>query len=83
MSRNHRIAGLVDMKHRIDMQLALDEMRRLAETTGGWRWHLPYQAIVNWHQDSNVRHRFGEHVGGCKYCREAIETFAYGKENRS
>jgi hypothetical protein len=50
------------MSTRIDMQIALAEMARLAVEAGDWRNHPPFDAILNWHTDVSVRREFIDHV---------------------
>ena len=63
------------MGTRIDMQITLAEMARLAVEAGDWRNHPPFDAFLNWHTDEAVRREFIDHVQGCPFCLEGIEMF--------
>lgn len=50
-------------------------MGKLAEQYPDWRGHLPHDAAVNFNSNEAYQEKFGEHVDGCGFCQQLIETF--------
>ena len=53
---------------------ALREMEALADEAGDWRIHLPYEALVGYHIDSNVRAQYSKHYDNCSFCQKAMDV---------
>ena len=53
----------------------LREMEALADEAGDWRIHLPYEALVGYQIDSNVRAQYSEHYENCSFCQNAMDVF--------
>ena len=50
-------------------------MAKLAEEAGDPREHLPYEALLDFNQQDDVKGQFGEQVDSCKLCQELILIF--------
>lgn len=46
----------------------------LANESGDWRIHLPYEALMKYRKDSAVREAFGDHFIACAYCQELMDS---------
>lgn len=53
----------------------LREMEALADQAGDWRIHLPYEALVGYQIDSDVRAQYSEHFEKCSFCQKAMDVF--------
>ena len=56
----------------LDSDEILACMAKLAEEAGDSREHLPYEALLHFKQQDDVRGQFGEQVDSCKLCQEPI-----------
>ena len=56
----------------LDSDEILACMAKLAEEAGDSREHLPYEALLHFNQQDDVRGQFGEQVDSCKLCQEPI-----------
>lgn len=52
----------------------LREMEALADEAGDWRIHLPYEALMGYQIDSNVRSQYSEHYDNCSFCQKAMDA---------
>ena len=52
----------------------LAEMDALADEAGDWRIHLPYEALVGYQKDRNVRAQYSEHYDNCSFCQKAMDA---------
>ena len=55
-------------------------MAKLAEEAGDPREHLPYEALLDFNQQDDVKGQFGEQVDSCKFCQELIKIFGVPPE---
>ena len=58
----------------LDMDHLLQQMSGLADQAGDWRDHLPYEAAAGFLDDAKYQQRYSDHVDGCQYCRQLIDT---------
>lgn len=52
----------------------LADMDRLGEAGEDWTRHLPYGVAVAYYEDAAARAQHEEHVNGCTYCKELLQT---------
>ena len=52
----------------------LSRMEELADTSGDWAEHLPYEATLNYFVADSPVVAFKEHVDSCEYCQQLVET---------
>ena len=64
----------------LDTDETLACVAKLAEEAGDSREHLPYEALLHFNQQDDVRAQFGEHVDSCKFCQELIRIFGVPPE---
>ncbi len=51
----------------------LVEMEELA-TSVSWHGHLPYEAALHFHDQSEIREIYRSHVDDCDYCQRLINV---------
>ena len=81
----HRRVSLLDIDTNVagDRELfesVLREMEALADEAGDWRIHLPYEALVCYQVDSNVRAQYSEHFDNCSFCQKAMDAVNPGNK---
>ncbi len=59
----------------IDKDAILAAMHELADEAGDWKVHIPYATAIEFCTSDRVRELYGDHVEGCRYCREVLSTF--------
>lgn len=46
----------------------------LANESGDWRIHLPYEALMKYRTVEAIRDQYSDHVTTCAYCEELMDT---------
>mgnify|MGYP001548165597 CR=1 FL=1 len=69
-----RNLGRMSPEKKAFFESTLREMEALADDAGDWRIHLPYEALVGYQMDSNVRAQYSEHYDNCSFCQKAMDA---------
>lgn len=74
MTSHDLVDDLENMALEPDDKAILEEMSALMEEAGNGRDHLPYDAALNYHESSDIRSSYQEHVDNCTYCQRLVDT---------
>jgi len=74
MARNIGFLQNADREAALDKEAILADMDAIADEIGDWKDHIPYEAAIEIYSDDAVREMYSEHLDGCQYCQEMVET---------
>lgn len=52
----------------------LIDMEAIADATGDWADHLPFEAALRYHESEEISRRWSAHVDECDYCARLIDS---------
>lgn len=64
----------VDQEEGLDKEAILADMDAIADEMGDWKDHVPYEAAIEFYSDDAIREMYSDHLDGCQYCQEMLET---------
>jgi len=63
-----------DQEAGLDKEAILADMDAIADEVGDWKDHIPYEAAIDFYSDDAVREMYSDHLDGCQFCKEMLET---------